>query len=75
MESTSLTVKYNSLMSMKGTIDPMNQRELQGQDQTKELIQEQEQKEELPDPARQEKPSLRAFLACIMEGQMGESLE
>lgn len=46
----------------EGTIDPMSQRELQGQDH----------KEELPDPAHQDKPSLKAFLTCIMEGQLGE---
>jgi len=32
------------------------------------------QKEELSDPARQENPSLRAFLACMMEDHVGESL-
>jgi len=31
------------------------------------------QKEELPEPARQKKPSLRAFLACMMEDHVGES--
>jgi len=38
----------------------MKPRELQGQNQ----------KEELPDPACHEKPSLRAFLACMMEDQV-----
>jgi len=37
-------------------------------------LQKKYQKEELPNTACQEKPSLRAFLACIMEDQVGESL-
>jgi len=45
-------------------MEPKKPRELQGQNQ----------KEELPDPARQVKPSLRAFLACMIEDQVGESL-
>jgi len=39
--------KCNSWMSMKGIIDPMNQRELKGQNQKEELLQGQDQKEEL----------------------------
>jgi len=46
-------------------MEHMKQSELQGQ----------YQKEELPDPACQEKSSLRAFLACMMEDQLGESLQ
>lgn len=32
------------------------------------------QKDEFPEPVRQEKPSLMAFLAWMMEDQVGESV-
>jgi len=52
-------------MSMYGARDPMKPRELKGHDQ----------KEEEPDPTRQEKPSLRIFLARRIADQVTESLE
>jgi len=63
-ESTSLTVKYESWMSMNGGNNPMKPKELQGQNK----------KEEFPEPARQEKPSLKAFFAWMMEDLVGESV-
>jgi len=49
---------------MNGGNNPMKPRELQGQNQ----------KEEFPEPACQEKPFVRAFFAWMMDDQVGESV-
>lgn len=63
-QSTSLIVKCKSWMFMNGDNNPMKTRKLRGHNK----------KDEFPEPVRQEKPSLMAFLAWMMEDQVGESV-